>query len=669
MESCIIKTKLPSFVVQAVCTGLTSITIPNSVTSIGSYTFYKCTGLTSVTIPNSVTSIGSDAFSNCSNLKDVYYTGTQAQWNNANLGDSFYSSVTVHYNYNPLTITTQPTNKTVILGDSVTLSLKASGDGLTYQWYFKKKGQSSFSKWNNHTSDTETCTPGDTWDGIQLYCLIKDKYGYSVKSNTVTVTLTNGVRITSQPTNQAFVLGSPVTLSLKATGDGLTYQWYFKKKGQSSFSKWNGHTHASETCTPNATWNGIQLYCEVGDKYGNSVASDTVKVTLSNGITITRQPQSKTINLGDSLTLSLKASGDGLTYQWYFKKVGQTTFSPWNGHTKASETCMPNASWDGIQLYCVIKDSAGYSVTSDTVTVTVNSPIIITRQPTNKTVILGDPVTLSLKASGDGLTYQWYFKKKGQTSFSKWNGRTHASETVTPPATWNGIKLYCKVKDSAGHAITSNTVTVTVTGTIVITKQPDKQITIMEGDPVTLSLKANGTGLTYQWYCQKKGQTSFSQWNGRTHATETCNPGLSWDGMQSDGLSANRNHQSALQPDGKTRQVSHAVTDSRRQRTDLPVVLQKSGTGFLCQVERSHRCHRNRHTTRRLGRHSALLQGNRPKRKFNTVRYDHHHRRVISPSPNTAGKKTRTQQEQFFRNSHAVGKIVPFFVIMIVNFC
>ena len=53
------------------CTGLTSVTIGNSVTSIGSDAFSYCTGLTSITIPNSVTSIGSEAFSRCTGLTSV----------------------------------------------------------------------------------------------------------------------------------------------------------------------------------------------------------------------------------------------------------------------------------------------------------------------------------------------------------------------------------------------------------------------------------------------------------------------------------------------------------------------------------------------------------------------------------------------------------------------
>ena len=53
------------------CSGLSSVTIPNSVTNIGQNAFEGCSGLTNVTIPNSVTSIGSEAFANCSSLSSV----------------------------------------------------------------------------------------------------------------------------------------------------------------------------------------------------------------------------------------------------------------------------------------------------------------------------------------------------------------------------------------------------------------------------------------------------------------------------------------------------------------------------------------------------------------------------------------------------------------------
>ena len=53
------------------CSGLTSITIPDSATSIGTSAFQGCTGLTSITIPNSVTSIGIEAFSGCSGLTSI----------------------------------------------------------------------------------------------------------------------------------------------------------------------------------------------------------------------------------------------------------------------------------------------------------------------------------------------------------------------------------------------------------------------------------------------------------------------------------------------------------------------------------------------------------------------------------------------------------------------
>ena len=53
------------------CSGLTSITLPSSVTSLGNFCFSGCRGLTSITIPSSVASLGYNCFSDCSGLTSI----------------------------------------------------------------------------------------------------------------------------------------------------------------------------------------------------------------------------------------------------------------------------------------------------------------------------------------------------------------------------------------------------------------------------------------------------------------------------------------------------------------------------------------------------------------------------------------------------------------------
>ena len=53
------------------CKSLTSVIIPNSVTSIGDRSFHECTNLTNIEIPNTVMSIGQRAFYRCSSLKSI----------------------------------------------------------------------------------------------------------------------------------------------------------------------------------------------------------------------------------------------------------------------------------------------------------------------------------------------------------------------------------------------------------------------------------------------------------------------------------------------------------------------------------------------------------------------------------------------------------------------
>jgi hypothetical protein len=97
----------------AYCYALTSVTIPNSVTTIGNDAFSYCIGLTSVIIPNSVTSIGNEVFVYCSVLTAI----------NVDEANQYYSSIDgVLYNKTQTTLIQCPAGKTsaVIIPNSVT---------------------------------------------------------------------------------------------------------------------------------------------------------------------------------------------------------------------------------------------------------------------------------------------------------------------------------------------------------------------------------------------------------------------------------------------------------------------------------------------------------------------------------------------------------------------
>lgn len=84
------------------CKSLTTVIIGNSVTKIGGAVFSNCTALKTVTMPKSVMSIDKYAFNKCTSLKDVYYTGTEEQWNDLKKSiagsNSCLTNATIHYN-------------------------------------------------------------------------------------------------------------------------------------------------------------------------------------------------------------------------------------------------------------------------------------------------------------------------------------------------------------------------------------------------------------------------------------------------------------------------------------------------------------------------------------------------------------------------------------------
>lgn len=92
---------------------------------------------------------------------------------------------------------------------------------------------------------------------------------------------TKAVKITKQSSDVKTSVGSKVEFSVKASGSKLTYKWYYKKSGSSSWNYWKGHNSATTSATANDTWNNMQVYCVVTDGNGNTAKSEAVTVKIA----------------------------------------------------------------------------------------------------------------------------------------------------------------------------------------------------------------------------------------------------------------------------------------------------------------------------------------------------------------------------------------------------
>ena len=106
------------------CTSLKSVKIPSDVDTIYSSAFSGCASLESITIPKSVDLIEQYAFYDCNSLKDIYYFGTETQWNKIDIeensagdGNGALKNATIHYNktIEPFTYNFSTDGKSVVI--------------------------------------------------------------------------------------------------------------------------------------------------------------------------------------------------------------------------------------------------------------------------------------------------------------------------------------------------------------------------------------------------------------------------------------------------------------------------------------------------------------------------------------------------------------------------
>ena len=408
-------------------------------------------------------------------------------------GSATSNGATLTVNTAPV-ITNGPGNRAACEGGSATFSVTATGAGpLSYQW---RKNGSNIPGATSSSYMINPVAPGNTGS---YDCVVTNACG-STTSSAATLSLKTPPVITNDPGNQILCEGNPVTFTVSATGTGpLSYQW--RKNG----SNISGATSSSHTINPVASAHAGSYDCVVTNACGNAT-SNTATLTVNTAPVITDDPGNQAICDGGSATFSVSATGTApLSYQW--RKNGSNI----SGATNSSYTINPVAAVDAGNYDCVVTNGCG-SATSDTATLTVNTPPVITDDPGNQTVCEGGIVSFSIAATGAGpLSYQW--RKNG----SNIPGATSSSYAINPVAPGSTGSYDCVVTNACGST-TSGAGTLTVNTAPLITDNPDSQA-ICEGSAVMFTVSASGTApLSYQW---RKDGTNIP---GATGSSYTINP-------------------------------------------------------------------------------------------------------------------------------------------------
>jgi hypothetical protein len=345
-----------------------------------------------------------------------------------------------------LAITTQPESQSVIAGQNATFSVVAAGSGtLTYQW---KNGGKAIGGATATSYMVPTTTISE--NGTQYTVVVTDSTG-SVTSNPATLTVTAAPvapSIATQPTSKTVTAGQPATFSVTATGTApLAYQW--KRNGGDI----NGANSASYTIpATTASDNGAQFAVTVSNSV-SSATSSAATLTVGAPPTISTQPASQTVTVGQAAKFSVTAAGPGtLTYQW--NKNGGAI----GGANATSYTTPPAIASDNGASFTVTVTGASGNVTSNAATLTVNAPPSIVTQPASKTVIAGQTATFSVTAAGAApLNYQWNMNGNAI------NGANSSSYTTPATTTGNSSEQFTVTVTNSAGAITSNPATLTVT--------------------------------------------------------------------------------------------------------------------------------------------------------------------------------------------------------------
>jgi len=380
--------------------------------------------------------------------------------------DSFISAPAKLTVIPAVTVTSSPSSVTADEGTTAKFTVKASGNDLKYQWQYSTDDGKT---WKNST----TGNPASSSLSVSAE-MKRNGYKYRCKVTSGTVTVTSSaakltvrpsLAITGQTMGVTVTEGTTARFTVTASGNSLKYQWQYSKDGIT----WKNSTMGNpdtDTLSVEATAarNGYQYRCKVtsGTK---TVTSSAAMLTVKTAVSVTAQPVSVTASEGTTARFKVTASGNSLKYQWqYSTDGGQTWRNSTVGDPQTSVLSVAaEAKRNGYQYRCIVSSGTS-SVTSSSAKLTVKPDIQIAVQPVSRTAAEGSTVKFTVRAEGDVLGYQWYWRKPGTSEWKACSGAGFNTPelVVEAAAKRNGYEYRCEITGKSGASVKTAKVSLSV---------------------------------------------------------------------------------------------------------------------------------------------------------------------------------------------------------------
>ena len=396
------------------------------------------------------------------------------------------------------------------------------GSGIASYTIYDSDNGAPYTPFLQGTTATSATFTGTAGHQYSFYTVAIDNVGQQEAipaSADATTTIGAAPTITNNPASQSIVSGQKATLTAAASGYPIpTVQWQVSTNGGNTFAAIAGATSTTYSFVATAAQNGNEYEAVFTNSQGH-VTTTPATLTLLTTPTITNNPTSQSVSLGQKVTLSATANGNPPpTVQWQVSTDAGKTFNNISGATSNIYSFAVAAAQNGNKYQAVFTNSQGHSTTTPATLTVLISPTITTN-PTSQSIPSGQTVTLTAAAGGNPTpTVQWQVSTNGGTSFAAIPGATSMTYSFAVTAAQNGNKYQAVFTNSQGH-VTTTPATLTILTSPTITTNPTSQ-SIASGLTVTFSAAAIGNPApTVQWQVSTDNGKTYVNIAGATSTT------------------------------------------------------------------------------------------------------------------------------------------------------